>query len=79
MLYYLSITSLPPSHRLVDQAIKISLQGRSSPMVAHPTLTKNDVFYTHLSLLEDIFPALLQHEEEALSKMDKPKHRYERF
>lgn len=60
----------------MDHAIKIALQGRTSSLTPHPTLTKNDLFYTHIAQLEDIFPALIRHEEDALNKMELPQQKY---
>jgi hypothetical protein len=61
---------------VVDHAIKIALQSRTSSLTFHPTLTKNDLFYTHITQLEDIFPALVRHEEDALNKMELPQQKY---
>ena len=60
----------------MDHAIKIALQGRTSSLTPHSTLTKNDLFYTHITQLEDIFPALIRHEADILNKMELPQQKY---
>ena len=45
----------------------IDLVVRSWPS-SHPPLSKNDNFYTNLSLIEDFFPALVQYQKESLRK-----------
>jgi len=55
--------------------IKLALQQRPSSLPSHPGLTNQDVFYTQVSCLEDIFQALVATEEDLLSSFNLPQER----
>ena len=46
------------SLRVVDQAVKVCVDQRSSPLL-RPGLTHQDVFYTELVQLGSLLPAIL--------------------
>ena len=73
--FILANTCIYPSPRVVDQAIKLALRQRPSSLHSHPSFTNQDTFYTHVSYLEDIFPALLATEEDLLPSFSSPNER----
>lgn len=69
-----AITLRKMHSQVVDQAIRQALQQRPGP-APRPGLTHQDVFYSQVSSIDDIFPALLDHQDSALHGLELPQER----
>ena len=62
--------------RIVDQAIKLALQQRPSPLsTVHPGPTNQDIFYSNVSSVDDILPALISQQDSMLHALGSPQER----
>lgn len=58
---------------VADGAIDIVISNRPP---SHPSLSRNDIFYTKVSMFEDFFPAFIQHQRNSMEFLKKSQNRW---
>jgi uncharacterized protein YecA (UPF0149 family) len=61
---------------VIDDVISRVVSNRHASSAA---LSQSDAFYTTVSKFEDLFPALIQHQREKLSRLTQLQEKYEDY